>query len=106
MNVDTILQSFAKSKTKAILIGGMNFLLRHQPVLTFDVDLWVDDTDPNLYCLLEALRTLGAQWGRDESTWGPIPPEINWLKSQTVFCLTTHSGAVDIYREEWVGRRL
>jgi len=55
MNVDAILESFARPKIEAILIGGMNFLLRHQPVLTFDVDFWVRDTDENLSRVSDAL---------------------------------------------------
>ena len=47
MNVDRILETFNRHEVAWLLIGGMNFLLRHKPVLTFDVDLWVDDTVQN-----------------------------------------------------------
>jgi len=77
----------------------MNFLLRHQPVLTFDVDLWVRDTDENLIKTAEALRDISAQWGKDESSWGPVPSGFDWLKGQSVYCLTSPYGAVDIFRE-------
>jgi hypothetical protein len=99
MNVDRILQAFAQRGAVMILIGGMNFLLRHRPVLTYDVDLWVRDSDDNLARVSDALRDLGAEWGMDEKSWAPIPPGSGWLRRQPVFCLTTREGAVDIFRE-------
>jgi len=99
MNVDAILESFARREVDAILIGGMNFLLRHQPVLTFDIDFWVRDVDENLSRAAAALRDLDAEWGKSEQTWGPLPVSHEWLKMQHVFCLTTKHGAVDIFRE-------
>ncbi len=99
MNVDGILEAFRRRQVMAILIGGMNFLLRHQPVLTFDVDLWVKDTDENLIKTADALRDISAQWGRDENSWGPVPSGFNWLRSQSVFCLTSPYGAIDIFLE-------
>jgi len=44
MNVDAILDSLNAQGVDYILIGGMNFLLRHVPELTFDVDIWVNDS--------------------------------------------------------------
>ena len=99
LQVDAILEAFARREVDSILIGGMNFLLRHQPVLTFDVDFWVRDTEENLVRVTEALRDLGAEWGEKEDSWGPIPIDPGWLRSQSVFCLTTQYGAVDIFRE-------
>jgi hypothetical protein len=99
MNVDVILETFARHEVGAILIGGMNFLLRHQPVLTFDVDFWVKDSEENLVRVDRALRELGAEWGRDDASWGPLPEGTNWLRGQTVFCLTSRHGAIDIFRE-------
>jgi hypothetical protein len=99
MNVDRILAVFADRHVDAILIGGMNFILRHEPVLTYDVDFWIRDTDENLARTAGALALLDAQWGRDEKSWGPVLPGIEWLKTQSVFCLTTQEGALDIFRE-------
>jgi hypothetical protein len=99
MNADGIFTSFARHEVDAMLIGGMNFLLRHRPVLTFDIDFWVRDTADNLARVNEALRELGAEWGRSETTWGPLPAKADWLQAQSVFCLTTKCGAVDIFRE-------
>lgn len=99
MNVDAILESFNRHKVDAILIGGMNFLLRHQPVLTFDVDFWVKDTDENLSKVSEALHDLRAEWGRDDKTWKPVPNGFGWFRDQPMFCLTSAHGAIDIFRE-------
>jgi hypothetical protein len=99
VNVDGILQSFHRRRVGAILIGGMNFMLRHQPVLTFDVDLWVRDDADNLGKVADALRDISAEWGRDENSWGPIPTGFNWLRAQPVFCLTSPYGPIDIFTE-------
>ena len=82
-----------------LLIGGMNFLIRHLPELTFDVDIWAGDEEENLRRLNRALRRLGAQWGRTETEWRPVPEDPRWLQLQPVFCLTTDHGALDIFRE-------
>lgn len=99
MNADVILETFHRHKVNAILIGGMNFLLRHQPVLTYDIDFWVKDTDENLSKVSTALQELRAEWGRDDKSWKPVPSGFAWLRAQTVFCLTSASGAIDIFRE-------
>jgi hypothetical protein len=48
MNVDAILAAFNSSNVDYMLIGGMNYVLRHLPELTFDVDLWIADNEENL----------------------------------------------------------
>jgi hypothetical protein len=98
MNVDVILESFNRQEVDAILIGGMNFMLRHQPVLTFDIDFWIKDTDENLSRVAAALRDLKAEWGATEKTWGILPSGHEWLRTQQIYCLTTRHGAVDIFR--------
>ncbi|HMP89874.1 MAG TPA: hypothetical protein PJ991_06720 [Kiritimatiellia bacterium] len=47
INVDRILDTLNRREVEYILIGGMNFLLRHKPVLTFDVDIWINDNESN-----------------------------------------------------------
>jgi hypothetical protein len=37
MNVDAILRALNDAQADYLLIGGMNFLIRHAPELTFDV---------------------------------------------------------------------
>jgi hypothetical protein len=99
LNVDQILQTLNKGQVDYLLIGGMNFLIRHLPELTFDVDIWVRDTPENLARLNQRLRHLGAEWGRTEAEWRPVPDDWHWLQSQGVFCLTTRQGALDVYRD-------
>ncbi len=94
MNVDRILETFNRHQAACLLIGGMNFLLRHGPVVTFDVDLWVEDTPENL----QALAELQAEWGRSKDDWGPVAhKQAGWLQGQAVFCLTSPHGAIDIF---------
>jgi hypothetical protein len=99
VNVDEILQTLNSEQLQYLLIGGMNFLLRHVPELTFDVDIWVEDSEENLPRLNRAMRKLGAEWGRTEKEWRPISEDWHWLQTQNIFCVTTKQGAVDIFRE-------
>lgn len=99
MNVDEILRALHEERVDYLLIGGMNFLLRHLPELTFDVDIWVHDEGENLKRLNRALRRLGAQWGRTEAAWAPVPEDWRWLGTQAVFCLTTQHGALDVFKD-------
>ena len=99
MNVDKILETLNAEGVSFILIGGMNFLLRHFPELTFDVDIWVQDNPENLSRVNRALQSLGASWGPTEATWAPIPSDSRWLQHQIMFCLTTEQGALDIFRD-------
>ncbi|MCO6457588.1 MAG: hypothetical protein J5I93_19985 [Pirellulaceae bacterium] len=99
MNVDRILETLNRHQVAYLLIGGMNFLLRHKPVLTFDVDLWIADDPTNRDRCERALAELDAQWGRDDEDWKPVshhPP--GWLESQPLFCLTSPHGAIDVFR--------
>ncbi len=99
MNVDEMLRTLNDEQVDCLLIGGMNFLLRHLPELTFDVDVWVRDEPENLARLNRALRRLGAEWGPTEAAWAPVPEDPRWLLAQPIFCLTTRYGALDVFRE-------
>jgi hypothetical protein len=99
MNVDEILRTLSQEQADYLLIGGMNFLLRHLPELTWDVDIWVKDDAENLVRLNRALNHLGAEWGRTETEWKPVGADWHWLLTQEVFCLTTAHGALDVFRE-------
>lgn len=79
MNVDGILRVFLDCGVDYLLIGGMNFLLRHEPVLTYDIDLWIRDTAENLARCDAALRTLEAAWGATEQDWRPIGVQYRGL---------------------------
>lgn len=98
MNVDRILSELRAGQVDYLLIGGMNFLLRHVPELTFDVDIWVRDTPANLERLNMALRRMGGAWGPTENQWAAVPEDWRWLERQMVFCLTTDHGALDVFR--------
>jgi hypothetical protein len=99
MNVDQILKSLNDQHVDYMLIGGMNFLIRHIPELTYDVDIWVLDDADNLARLNRALEDMGAEWGRTDADWKAVPQDSRWLRAQNVFCLTTKFGALDIFRE-------
>ena len=98
MNVDLILRMFGDLGVEYLLIGGMDFLLRHEPVLTYDIDLWIRDTPENLVRCDTALQKLDAEWGATEQEWRPVATQPGWLIRQSVFCLTSPSGAIDIFR--------
>ena len=99
MNIDRILESLNSARVDFILIGGVNFLLRHGGPLTYDLDIWVEGSDENLHKLVKALNDLNAEWGATEATWARVKMDIGWLKQQTVFCLITREGGLDIFRE-------
>lgn len=98
MNVDRILETFEKHQVDYLLIGGMNYLLNHEPELTFDVDLWIRDDESHLKKTHLALIDLNAAWGFTENEWKTIQGNYQWLQTQSLFCLTTSYGALDIFR--------
>lgn len=98
MHVDRILRILEENDADYILVGGLNFLLHHKPILTYDVDLWVRDTCENLKNVNHALRKMGAEWGPTENSFKAVPPNPSWLSRHEFFCLTTKFGAVDVFR--------
>lgn len=99
MNVDTILDTLNRHGVDYLLIGGMNFLLRHQPVLTFDVDVWIEDSPSNRMRCQQALLALHATWGPTVEEWGPVSRfQDDWLERRAVICLITSAGPLDIFR--------
>lgn len=99
MNVDHILDTMNRHGVDYLLIGGMNFFVRHRPVATFDVDLWIADTTENRARCEESLRALEASWGATERDWGPVARLApGWLEHHGVYCLTSPSGDIDIFR--------
>lgn len=99
MNVDHILDTLNRQEVEYLLIGGMNFFIRHRPVSTFDVDVWIADTPVNRSRCEAALRELDASWGAEESEWGPVARlGQGWLERHGVYCLTSPSGDIDIFR--------
>ncbi len=99
MNVDAMLATLNDHRVEYVLIGGMNFLLRHKPVLTFDVDVWIHDTSVNRKRCEDALVALRAEWGATDKEWGSVANlPADWLSRQPMFCLTTEHGALDVFR--------
>jgi hypothetical protein len=88
-----------EQQVRYLLIGGMNFLLRHKPELTYDVDIWVADDEENRTRTNRALREMAAEWGRTDNDWDLVPEDASWLSRQGVYCLTSKFGAIDIFRE-------
>jgi len=102
MNVDLILSAFNRHHAEYILIGGMNFFLVHQPVTTFDVDIWIEDSAANHKAVHAALSDVGAEvsfspkgddWRLVSQLDGP-----DWLARAPLFCLLCPHGAIDIFR--------
>src|SRR6478609_7419070 len=97
---DQILATMNEHGVAYLLIGGMNFMLRHEPnLLTFDIDFWIEDTPENRQRCESALAALDAEWGVNDADWKPVaqhPP--GWLDQQSVFCVNSKHGAVDIFR--------
>ena len=99
MNIDGILAALNDGQVDYLLIGGVNFLLRHRPEMTFDVDVWIRDTADTRGRCEAVLAALGAEWGRDEASWGPVARlPAGWLATQALFCMTTPAGALDVFR--------
>lgn len=100
MNADKILITMNQFGVEYLLFGGMNFLLRHEPrLLTFDIDLWINDTDQNRARCERALVALDAEWGETDTTWELVAKKpAGWLSRQSVFSLNSPHGAMDIFR--------
>jgi hypothetical protein len=111
MNVDRVFQTLNRHEVAYLVIGGMNFLLRHAPLLTYDIDVWIEDSPENLRRCEDALAELQAEWGPTQQDWGPVQHRApGWLGRQGVFCLTSPYGAIDVFRsvgglESWAACR-
>ena len=99
MGIDEILGTMNRHGCRFLLIGGMNFMLRHQPILTYDVDLWIEDSPENRRRCELALCDLQAEWGTTDEDWGPVSRiAADWLGRQHVYSLISPFGALDIFR--------
>lgn len=107
MDVDQIFATFNSRGVRFLLIGGMNFMLRHAPILTYDLDVWIEDVEVNRGACEAALADLDAEWGPSEDTWGSVAKlSSGWLAQQGMVCVSTPHGAVDVFRsvtglEDW-----
>jgi hypothetical protein len=102
MNVDLVLATFNSQSADYILIGGMNFFIIHQPVTTFDIDLWVADTDANLEAVHAALVKLEAEvsFSPKGDDWRLVSGlgSGGWLRRAAVFCLNSPHAPIDVFR--------
>jgi hypothetical protein len=99
MDVEAMLDALNRRGTDYLLIGGMNFLFRHEPVATFDVDVWIEDTPDNRARCRAALVDLEATWGETEAQWAPVAARAgDWLTARPLFCLLTRYGPLDVFR--------
>ncbi len=98
MNIDRMLEAMNRCAVDYLLIGGVSFLLRHKPVLTFDVDFWIEPSPENRLRCERALCDLESEWGRRDEEWGSVAKRNQgWLDGQSVFCLHSPHGAIDIF---------
>jgi hypothetical protein len=100
VNIDRILGVFNAHGVQYLLIGGMNFVLRHAPMMvTVDIDFWVEDSTDNLHRCEAALAELGAEWGASDDDWRLVTQrKPGWLSQQAVFSLNSAAGPIDIFR--------
>jgi len=99
MDIDRILDTLNRHGVDYILIGGVNFLLRHEPIATFDIDFWIEDSDENHARCHQALVDLDASWGPDDANWKEVRDlPTNWITRQGVFCLVSRFGSIDLFR--------
>lgn len=93
-----VFSSMNRNNVSYLLVGGLNYFLAHKPVATQDIDLLVCDTQANRAACECALIELGAEWGRRDDDWGSVKSKrAGWLWGQSVFCLLTQFGPVDIF---------
>ncbi len=99
MNLDAILAAMHQHGVRCLLIGGMNFMLRHRPLLTYDIDFWIEDTEVNRCRCEQSLADLDVEWGSTEENWASVSKlPKDWLGKQTIYCLNSPYGAIDIMR--------
>ncbi|MCE9544408.1 MAG: hypothetical protein K8T25_02640 [Planctomycetia bacterium] len=99
MNISAILAVLNSHEVDYMVIGGVNFLLRHNGPATTDLDIWIDDQAANRHRCERALGALQAEWGESDATWGPVVIRAPaWLDSQSVYCVGTNAGALNVFR--------
>ena len=74
-------------------------MLRHQPITTVDIDIWIEESVENRRRCEQAVAELDAEWDRTDQDWGPVALlPSGWLTQQGVFCLFSPNAPVDIFR--------
>ncbi|HMP74282.1 MAG TPA: hypothetical protein PKE55_13565 [Kiritimatiellia bacterium] len=99
LDVNDMLATLNQYRVDYLVVGGIHFLFRHEPILTYDLDVWIDDTPENRTRCMSALVALQASWGETEEQWRSVESLTgDWLLRQSVFSLLTRSGALDVFR--------
>ncbi len=94
----TVFRVLNEHSVRYLLIGGLNYFLRHKPVTTQDIDVLVDTTGDNLTRCEGALSALHAEWGRVDAEWTLTSQKpAGWLSGQAVFCLLTPQAPLDVF---------
>lgn len=98
MHTNQILLALEKYNVEYMLIGGVNFLLQHEHYITFDIDIWIRPSEENFNKCEKFLIEIEACWGATENDWKSVSLQPSgWLSSQTIFCMTSKYGAIDIF---------
>ena len=109
MNIDPVLAALNKHKVAYLLIGGVNFQLRHKPIMTYDIDFWIEDRKENLVRCEKAMVDLNAEWGKSQEEWGPVANQKpGWLTEPHEICLTSPYCPINVYKsrkgvDSWAG---
>jgi hypothetical protein len=97
-NYRRVMVEMNRNHVSFLLVDGLNYFLVHRPVATQDIDLLIENTVTNRLACERALIALGAEWGKRDEEWGPVEEKKSgWLWGQSVFCLLTTCGPVDIF---------
>jgi hypothetical protein len=97
LNFREIFRRLNEENARWPLAGGMNVFLQHGHDLTQDVDIFIEATSANFAAVNRALRRMNAAWGATSDNWKPVPEDPNWLARQSVICMTTQLGFLDIF---------
>lgn len=98
LQYDQVFDMMNRHAVRAVLIGGLNFFLRYEPIATRDIDLFIDDAKLNLQHCERALAELNASWGRDDADWCQVSLKpAGWLGRQAVHCLLCDAGELDLF---------
>jgi hypothetical protein len=97
-NYRRVMMEMNRNHVSFLLVGGLNYFLAHKPVSTQDIDLLIENSATNRLACEQALIALGAEWGKRDEDWEPVKEKRSgWLWGQSVFCLLTTSGPVDVF---------
>lgn len=66
---------------------------------TQDIDLLIEDSEGNRRRCESALSAMEAEWGKNDKDWDFVRNKAEgWLNQQSVYCLLTKYGPLDVFR--------